>query len=77
MGYIPDNYDLWVAHDWEQEKALEKLPKCDWCGEPIQSEYLYKLGNELVCEDCMEECRESVDCYMDNHMDDYFEEGDW
>ena len=64
MEYVRDNYDLWEAHDREQEEALEDLPKCDWCGEPIQSEYLYSIGNEIVCEDCMEECKVSVDIYM-------------
>ena len=26
---IPDNYDLWEAHDREKEQALEDLPVCE------------------------------------------------
>lgn len=69
MGYIPDNYDLWVAHDREQYEALEKLPKCANCGEPIQDEYLYKISGDLICESCLKECfRESVENYMDEEF---------
>ena len=68
MGFIPDNYDLWLAHDREQYEALQKLPKCDWCHEPIQSEDLYRIGKDLVCEECIEGCRESVENYMDEEF---------
>lgn len=49
---IPDNYDLWVAHDRQQEAELKKLPVCEKCGQPIQSEDLYDIEGDLYCEEC-------------------------
>lgn len=36
------------------------MPRCAWCGEPIQDEYAYKIDGVWVCESCMEDCREEV-----------------
>lgn len=41
--------DRWIDM---QEAMLEKLPKCDFCGEPIQDEYLWEIGGEVYCERC-------------------------
>ena len=61
-----DNHDLFVQHDAEQSAWEERLPKCDFCGEPIQDEYLYDIDGEIYCEECMKEhFRKSVDKYMD------------
>ena len=51
--YCPDNYDMFLRHDAEQEAALEKLPTCAECGEPIQDEYCFMLNDELICETCL------------------------
>ena len=51
--YIQDNYDLWKRHDAEQYAKLEELPLCDYCDEHIQSDYYYEIGNECICEDCL------------------------
>lgn len=53
MG-IPDNYDLWKAHDDEMEKALERLPVCCECDEPIQDDTLYVFDNNPICKSCLE-----------------------
>ena len=59
---IPDAYDLWEAHDQEQEQALEKLPYCEICGEPIQDDHLYLINDEFVCPACLErEFRKDTD----------------
>lgn len=50
---IPDNYDLWARHDAEQEAELQKLPKCDKCGQPMQDEYCYDIEGEHICENCL------------------------
>lgn len=55
MSYVPDAYDMWEQHEAEQEKALSKLPVCDACGENIQDEYCYRIGNDILCEECMKE----------------------
>lgn len=59
--YIPDNLDAYNAHEKEQERWLASRPVCSWCGEPIQEEYAYKIGDELVCEYCIDERREYID----------------
>ena len=48
---IPDNYDLWLAHDRRQERRREQLPKCDRCKDEIQ-EYLFDIYGDIYCEDC-------------------------
>lgn len=55
--YVPDNYDLWEKHDREMQEEMDRLPVCGWCGEPIQDEECYKIGNKVVCVHCMEECK--------------------
>lgn len=50
---LPDNYDLFVQHDREQERALQKLPICSCCLEIIQDEYYWDLGGEVLCEECL------------------------
>ena len=50
---LPDNYDMWARHDAEQEAELQKLPKCDKCGKPIQDDYCYDIEGECICEKCL------------------------
>lgn len=58
--------DRWIDM---QEAMLEKLPKCDFCGEPITDDYYYKIGKDTLCEECMkDEYRMSVEAYI-NRMD--------
>ena len=49
-----DNYERWEAYDAEQNRSQDKLPKCDFCGEVIQDDYLFDIG-DIYCEECMEE----------------------
>ena len=41
-------------YEREQEKRLEQLPVCDYCGEPIQDDFFYQINGENYCPDCME-----------------------
>ena len=53
--------------DWdeEQERQLERLPECSYCGEKIQKEFLYCINDEVICEDCLNDhFRKSVDDYI-------------
>ena len=52
--YIPDNYDLWEAHDREQEARLQELPICKCCGFHIQQEKAICIDGDWYCED--EDC---------------------
>ena len=63
---IPDAYDLWEAHNQEQEKELEKLPYCEICGEPIQDDHLYLINDEFVCQERLDrDFRKDVDDYVE------------
>lgn len=52
-------------HETEQQKWLNKLPECDCCCEPIQSEHCFVLHGEIYCEECMENFRRFTEDYMD------------
>lgn len=54
---MPDNYDLWEAHQREQDKLLESCEICDECGEHIQDECYYNIGGRKMCQNCIEDCR--------------------
>nr|DAG37521.1 MAG TPA: Four and a half LIM, LIM domain, PROTEIN BINDING [Caudoviricetes sp.] len=56
MSNVPDNYDFFQQHEAEQDAKLEKCPVCSCCGDPIQDEYRYVIGDESYCEDCMIAC---------------------
>ena len=63
---IPDNYDLWEAHEREKERQLERLPVCEVCSKPIQDEHLYLINDEFVCQDCLDrDFRKCVDDYVE------------
>ena len=51
---IPDNYDLWEAHEREREKRLAKRPVCDYCKEHIQDDFYYEINGENICEHCLD-----------------------
>ena len=52
--WCEDNYDRWEQYEAELEKELDKLPKCAWCGNPIQDETLFDICGELYHEECVE-----------------------
>lgn len=41
-----------LRHDAEQTEALEKLPVCVDCGEPLQDDF-YEICDMQICEDCI------------------------
>lgn len=56
MDHIMDYNDFCDLHDAEVCRRLERLPKCDKCGEPITSEDAYEVEpGEWWCEGCFEE----------------------
>ena len=61
-----DVLDEFNRYDREQSEALERLPVCCICGEPIQGEMLYEIGDELFCEECIRDCKRYVDDYMND-----------
>lgn len=60
-----DVYDLWAAHDAEQEAELQKLPECECCGHHVQSDFYYLINDEVICEECLNQhFRKAVDDYV-------------
>lgn len=64
--YIPDYADLHDRYEAEQARELAKLPKCDYCGEPIGDDYLYDLDGDIICKSCLNDhFRKSVEDYIE------------
>lgn len=58
MPYYSDNPVLdALRHDTAQEIALNKLPKCTCCGEPIQQDDAFCIDGQYWCDNCMEDMR--------------------
>lgn len=50
----------------EQDKQLQKLPKCSICDEPIQDDHLYEINDEVVCEECLKDnFRKNVEDFIE------------
>lgn len=56
----PDNYDAFVRHEAEQEKELNRLPRCCQCDHPIQQEDAVYINGEYICDECLEDLRVDV-----------------
>lgn len=54
----------WDRYCEEQDKQLERLPKCSECKEPIQDEKCYAFSGELYCKECL--CN-----YHEKYTEDY------
>ncbi len=61
--YIPDNYDMYSNSEESEERYIRRLPVCSCCGESIQDEYYFDVYGKVICEHCIEDCREAVDDY--------------
>lgn len=61
-----DALDEFEQYDREQTEALERLPRCSVCEEPIQGDVLFEIHGELYCEDCIDDCRKYVDEYIND-----------
>lgn len=53
MMYIPDNYDLWENYEEERERAMERLPVCSFCEEPIQQDTAVRIDGLWYCDHCL------------------------
>lgn len=41
--------------DAEEQAWLDKLPKCAYCGEPIQDDYCYVFDGDIFCPQCLKD----------------------
>lgn len=54
------------ARDRDQQAGLDELPRCAYCGEPIQDDYCWEIDDEIICEECLNEhYRHYTDSYID------------
>ena len=54
------------AYDAELERERQKLPKCAYCGEPIDTEDCYEINEMLICPDCLDnEHKKKTEDYME------------
>lgn len=61
-----DNYDMFEMNELAYEQELQKLPVCDFCDEPIQDEFFYRIGNLSICEKCLKEsCLERTEDFTE------------
>lgn len=35
-------------------KETPVIPRCDFCGKPIQDSFYYRINEEAVCKDCLD-----------------------
>lgn len=67
MYYTDDPIADFDRYEAEREAQLDRLPKCDICGEPIQDDYLYDINGDIFCEECLKgKFRKSVEDYCDD-----------
>lgn len=41
-------------HDAAQQHWLDSLPRCEWCGEAVQDEVAYHIGDAWIHTDCID-----------------------
>lgn len=54
MSYTDNPAADYARYDAAQKAQEDKLPKCAYCGEPIQDDFLYDFDGMLICEVCLE-----------------------
>jgi formylmethanofuran dehydrogenase subunit E len=47
-------------YDAYQQQQLDRLPKCDDCGEPIQDDY-YRINGCNICSECLENYKMTIE----------------
>ena len=66
MFYTDDPIADFHRHDAEQQKMLDRLPRCSECNKPIQDEFCYEVNDELICYECMRKNhRKCVDNFIE------------
>lgn len=48
-------------HDAKQTAKQNELPKCEYCGEPIQQDDAVRINNGFICDDCLNSMREIIE----------------
>jgi formylmethanofuran dehydrogenase subunit E len=64
MFYTDDPVKDYERYDNHMTERLLRLPVCSECKERIQTEYLYEIDGELICEDCMNDHKKDANDYI-------------
>ena len=54
MSFTDDPERDFLNHDRKQGERLNRLPKCELCGDPIQNGYAFEYEGDLYCEECFD-----------------------
>lgn len=66
MYFTDDPVADYNRYSEEQDKQLQKLPKCSYCDEHIQDEHFYEINDEVLCEECLNDnFRKNVEDYIE------------
>lgn len=66
LDYILDYTDLFNEHEAEQERRIEKHPKCSCCGERILEDKFYNIEGTYICPSCIEDYIVDTEDYMED-----------
>lgn len=69
-GYIPDNYDIFEAHERENTRHVSRLPRCANCNEPIEDDYGYDVDG-LFCESCFKAWVDEIRVEIEEQGDEW------
>ena len=50
---VPDNYDIWLAHEERKDRELSSRPLCSCCENHIQDDHCYEIEDKVICPDCL------------------------
>ena len=54
MQYTDNPVADFEVYDRNEHNHLQRLPRCEECGEPITDDWCFELGqDEYVCEECL------------------------
>lgn len=72
MCYVPDYLDQWSEHNRKQEESLMMRPKCECCGEHVQTRKAFCYNDQWFCTD--RECeKEFMELVWEDIRKDYLE----
>lgn len=60
MSFTDNPIADWDRYCAEQGKEMEKLPKCEYCGEQIQQDKAVYINGFWFCEDCEQAAWEEI-----------------
>lgn len=66
LDYILDYTDLHAEYEAEQERRIEKYPKCSCCGERILADHFFNIEGTYYCENCIEDFKVDTEDYMED-----------